>query len=313
MISSTEQPPRLRLRKILVPTDFSDASRQALPHAVEFASQFGASLTLAYVLPTAMPAELIQMGIVFEKERLALEARTQLARFRERELPAKLPVEALVLEGGAAQEIARLARASDIDLIITATHGHTGLKHVWLGSTAERIVRHAPCPVLVVREQPVPVRFPGEALCRFRRILVPTDFSEASEKALRYALAFAQPCGSEVTLLHVIEPPPYPEFGYAHLPAKEAKLKTAAHEKLDLLCQELVGAGVKGSSVIRTGSAFHEIAGQAGEHSDELIVLATHGRGVLAHALLGSTAERVVRHAPCPVLVVREREREFVK
>ena len=302
----------VRLKHILVTTDFSEASRQALPLASELAEQFGATLTLVHVFPTALTPELSHIGIVFEKKRLAAEARTRLTRYREQELPANLPVETLVLEGGPAHEINRFAKDSVTDLILTATHGHTGLKHVWLGSTSERIVRHAPCPVLVVREQPVPVRFPGDVLCRFQRILVPTDFSEASRQALRYATAFAQPCGSEVTLVHVIEPSPYPEFGYAHIPAKEAGLKRDAHKKLESQCEELVRAGVKASSLIRSGSAFHEIAEQARDASADLIVIATHGRGAIAHAFLGSTAERVVRHAPCPVLVVREREHEFV-
>ena len=301
-----------RLKRILVTTDFSEPSRQALPLATEFARQFGATLTLVHVFPTAMPAELSHLGVVIEQKRMAAEAGERLASFRARELPANLRVETVLLGGGPAHAITRFAKESEIDLILTATHGHTGLKHFWLGSTAERIVQHAPCPVLVMREQPVPVRFPGDVLCRFHRILVPTDFSEASRQAVRYATAFAQPCGSEVTLVHVIEPAPYPEFGYAHIPAKEAGLKRAASEKLDAESQELARAGVKASAVIRTGSAFHEIAEQAREQTNDLIVIATHGRGAIAHALLGSTAERVVRHAPCPVLVVREREREFV-
>jgi len=300
------------LKRILVPTDFSDASRQALPYAVEFAKQFGAKLTLVHVFPTTLSAELSRIGIVLEQKRLVQEAGVQLERFRERELPANLSVETLLLHGAPAHEITKLAKDSQTDLIITATHGHTGLKHVWLGSTAERIVHQAPCPVLVVREQPVPVRFPNSALCRFRHILVPTDFSDAAGKALRYAEAFARPCGSEVTILHVIEPPPYPEFGYAHLPLKERKLKKVVQDKLDVLTRELADAGVKSSSAIRTGSAFHEIAEQASGQCADLIIVATRGRGTLAHALLGSTAERVVRHAPCPVLVVRERERQFV-
>jgi nucleotide-binding universal stress UspA family protein len=148
--------------------------------------------------------------------------------------------------------------------------------------------------------------------CRFRRILVPTDFSEAGGQALRYAVAFAPPCSSEITLIHVIEPPPYPEFGNAHIPAKEAGLKQVAREKLGAQRDELAQAGVKAASVVRYGSAFHEIAEQAREHGSDLIVIPTHGRGAIAHALLGSTTERVVRHAPYPVLVVRERERDFV-
>ena len=306
------RPAALRLQRIVVTTDFSDAARQALPLATELAGQFGAALSLVHVFPTSLPGELSQIGIVFEQKRLAAEARLRLERYRATELPANLPVETVLLEGGPADQIVAFAKASEADLIVVATRGHTGLKHFWLGSTAERIVRHAPCPVLVVRAQPVPVRFPGEVLCRFQRILVPTDFSEASQPALRYAAAFAGPCGSEVTLIHVIEPSPYPEFGYAHMPRKEAGMKRAAIVILEGSCRELAQAGIKNGLAIRSGSASHEIAEQAHEQRSDLIVVATHGRGVIAHALLGSTAERVVRHAPCPVLVVREREREFL-
>ena len=150
------------------------------------------------------------------------------------------------------------------------------------------------------------------AQMRLQTILVPTDFSAASRKALVHAAALARLGGGDVTLVHVIEPPPYPQFGYAHIPLKEAKLKRSARERLEALRQELADVGVKCAFVIRTGSAFHEITEQAREQQADVIVIATHGRGALAHLLLGSTAERVVRHAPCPVLVVREREHEFV-
>jgi nucleotide-binding universal stress UspA family protein len=302
----------MRLKRVLVTTDFSDASRQALPLAVELARQFDATLALVHVFPAALPGELSHLGIVFEQERLAAEARIRLERFRETELPASLRVEVTLLEGAAGNQIITFAKDAEADLIVIATHGHTGLKHLWLGSTAERVVRHAPCPVLVVHERPVPMRFPGDVLCRFQRILVPTDFSEASQPALRYAAAFAKPCGAEVTLIHVVEPPLYPEFGYAHVPAQEAKAKRDANEKLDVSRRELAQAGIQAGSVVRSGSAFREIAGQAAEGGADLIVVGTHGRGAIAHALLGSTAERVVRHASCPVLVVRERERDCV-
>jgi nucleotide-binding universal stress UspA family protein len=306
-------PPAIRLKRILVTTDFSDASRQALPPAIEFAGQFGSALVLVHVIPAALLGELSHMGIVFEQKRLAADALARLERFRETELPARLRVETALLEGSPAHQIVTFAKETEADLILIATHGLTGLKHFWLGSTAERVVHHAPCPVLVVREPPVSVRFPGDVLCRFQRILVPTDFSEASQPALRYAAALARPCGGEVTCMHVIEPPPYPEFGYAHVPTKEAALRREAIKKLDVCCHDLSQAGIKTHSVLRNGSAFREIAEQVREHGADLILIGTHGRGAVAHALFGSTAERVVRHAPCPVLVVRERERDFVK
>lgn len=147
---------------------------------------------------------------------------------------------------------------------------------------------------------------------RLTRILVPTDFSKTSDKALIYALSFASRFGCEITLVHVIEPPPYPQFGYAHIPLQEAKLKKAARKKLAVLCQEATDAGVACASVVRNGSAFHEIVEQAREEDDDLIIISTRGRSALTHLLLGSTAERVVRHARCPVLVVRQNEHEFV-
>lgn len=143
---------------------------------------------------------------------------------------------------------------------------------------------------------------------RLQRILVPTDFSAASRKALAHAAALARLAGGEVTLLHVIEPPPYPEFGYAHIPLKEARQKRSAREGLEALRKELADEGMKSAFVVRTGSAFHEITEQAREEQADVIVIATHGRNALLHLLMGSTAERVVRHAPCPVLVVRERD-----
>ena len=253
----------------MVPTDFSEASRQALPVAAELATQFGASITLAHVFPATLPAEWSHLGILFEQKRLTAETREQLARFREQVLPATLPVETRVLEGGPANEIAKLAIDSAADLIIMATHGRTGLKHFWLGSTAEHVIRYAPCPVLVVRDRPTTSRFPGEGVGRFLRILVPVDFSEASRSALPYAAAFAQSCGGEVTLIHVLEPPPYPEFGYARIPTKEARLKQAAHVQLESLCRELAANGIKALSVIRTGNSFREITEAAREQSTD--------------------------------------------
>jgi nucleotide-binding universal stress UspA family protein len=306
-------PAQLHLHKILVPTDFSEASRQALPYAVAFAQQFCARLTLAYVVPTALPAELSHIGLVLEEKRLMRDAGQTLAEFRAREIPGELEVETAVLSGGPAYEIARFAKAGEFDLIIVSTHGYAGLKHMLLGSTAERVVRYAPCPVLTIREQPVPIRFPSDSPCGFRRIVVPSDFSEASKKALRYALSFVGPCRAEITLLHVVEPPPYPQFGYAHVPAREAKLKQAALEKLELFRRELAGGErFITSTLVRTGNAFQEITQEARNRNADLIIISTHGYTGLKHVFLGGTAERIVRHAACPVLVVREHEHEFL-
>ncbi len=304
---------KLKLNKIMVPTDFSEASKQSLPYAVGFAKKFGARITLVYVASARAAAEFSRVGIVLE-EKLALEkAQESLREFRAKEFAENSLVETQLLTGAPFAEINDAAQSLGIDLIILSTHGRTGLKHFFLGSTAERVVRHAPCPVLTIREQPLRVKFPGDAPCGFKRILVPIDFSEASHKALFYATAFAEECGAEITLLHVVELPAYPELGYAHVPMKEAEQKKAALETLEVADVELgASARLIKSRVARVGNPSQEIIEEARRQNSDLIVISTHGHGALRHLLLGSTTEKVVRHASCPVFVVREHEHDFL-
>lgn len=148
-------PSFLRLKRILVPVDFSDHSVKAMRYAVRFAEQFGASLVLVHVAePVRYPESIIIPPAMEEANReLVKRTRAALAKFAAREVPARLACQNVVRLGSAYEEIAAAAKDTDADLIVIATHGHTGLKHLVLGSTAERVVRHAPCPVLTVRER----------------------------------------------------------------------------------------------------------------------------------------------------------------
>jgi universal stress protein A len=144
-----------------------------------------------------------------------------------------------------------------------------------------------------------------------KKILVPLDFSEISEKALRYAIKFAAQFGSSVTLLHVIQPMVYPaDFGYPPtlVDSLDDTMQQAAKERLQAMAGR---APVEMHTMIRLGQPYHEITIAARELEVDLIIITTHGHTGLKHALLGSTAERVVRHAPCPVLTLREREHDF--
>ncbi len=310
-------PPSARIRRILVPTDFSDASRQAVPSAVALARQFDAALTLLYVVPTTLPAEFSHLGLTLEAHRLTSEAERLLAEFRARELPRELKVQTLVKDGGAAFQINEAAQSIEADLIVLSTHGYTGLRHAWLGSTAERVIRHAPCPVLVIRANPLPLRFPqdDDTLAHFKHILVPTDFSPASDKAMIYAAALGTRDDASYRMLHVIEPPPYPEFGYAHVPAREAELRTEALDRLEVEGQRMLGGTLlrRTEKRVRAGRASFEIAAEARDAGCDLIVAGTHGRSALKTLFLGSTAEEIIRHASIPVLIVREREHDFVQ
>ena len=144
--------------------------------------------------------------------------------------------------------------------------------------------------------------------------MAPTDFSRASKKALKYAVRFARDFGSELTLLHVVEPTTSSNFDDApEAPAFSKADMADAEQRLRTLVQSVRDAGVSGiRSTIRMGLAAHEVVEVAkGLHAD-LIVIATRDYEGWKHLVVGSTAARVARAAPCPVLVVREEEHDFV-
>ena len=141
-----------------------------------------------------------------------------------------------------------------------------------------------------------------------RRILFPTDFSEPAEYAWSYALTFAQEFGAEVHLLHVIAPPPRLTEAYAvdYNPEKMVgSLSTEADATLDRQIEAAKSRGLVFRREVRVGVDFREIIDYATKHDIDLIAMATHGRSGLAHVLLGSVAEKVVRKAPCPVLTIK--------
>jgi nucleotide-binding universal stress UspA family protein len=145
---------------------------------------------------------------------------------------------------------------------------------------------------------------------KIRHLLVPIDFSKLSEKALRYAVGIAGQFGAEITLMHVVEQVVtatdwvYP-FTLADFPIARDTLT----KKLGELAKD---TGVKTNTVVHMGNPARQIVDTAREREVDLIVLSTHGYTGLKHALLGSVAEKVVRHAPCPVLTVRPNERDFL-
>jgi len=139
------------------------------------------------------------------------------------------------------------------------------------------------------------------------------DFSESSYKALAYASALARQFEAKITLLHVVQMTyMVGEYGAIELPELEVQLTTSARSKLESVAREKVPAGQVDGTLIRVGPAVPEIANTAKETNADLLVISTHGYTGLKRIVLGSVAENVVRHAPCPVLVVREKEHEFI-
>ena len=148
-----------------------------------------------------------------------------------------------------------------------------------------------------------------------KHILVPTDFSEASYSAMKYGRALAESFGSSLHVLHVIEDPvlyaPTSE-GYVPYVDLQEEMEKSAREWLNKVLTDADRERFHARLVTKRGSPFVEIVRYAKGENVDLIVMGTHGRGPIAHMLLGSVAEKVVRKAPCPVLTVRHPEHEFV-
>ena len=213
------------------------------------------------------------------------------------------------VKGRAFEEICRLGRDTGIDLIVLATRGNTGLKHLALGSTAERVVRYSSCPVLVMHGAKRAGGVPG-----FRKILAPVDFSECSMQGLAHAKAFAKHFKSKIALLNSVHFPYYvasDEHGRFDLPQLTQHAEIFARDQMRDLFEKTDWNGLEVETSLQTGHPGQQICEHARDSDVNLIVISTHGSTGLTHLLLGSVAEYVVRHAHCPVLVVPARLSEL--
>jgi universal stress protein A len=148
---------------------------------------------------------------------------------------------------------------------------------------------------------------------QLKEILVPIDFSECSKKAILYAIPFARQFNASITLMHVLNVNfGGGEFGVLDVSMIENQMRESAHQQLEALLKDLPG-DLNKTTLLRSGRPAYEIVEAAKRLDTDLIIISTHGHTGLKHVFLGSTAENVVRYAPCPVLTVREHEHEFVK
>ncbi|MGZ5005444.1 MAG: universal stress protein [Chthoniobacterales bacterium] len=301
----------LQIKNILVPTDFSAASLEVIRFARSLGEFFHANLHLLHVLePEHSIASLLDVPLVVSDPEIRRRVRHHLRDLaQENSLPVA-PENIHIAKGAAFEEICRLTRESGIDLIVISTRGHTGLKHLALGSTAERVVRYSTCPVLVMHPTHRAKKKDdgaGAASLRFRKLLVPIDFSECSMHGLNYAKALAKKFDAKLVLLHAVALQYYvasDEYARYDLPVLMLQAERAAREQLRDLVKETDWDGVDVEKTLQLGHAGEQVCARAEELGTDAIVTSTHGTTGFKHVLLGSTAEYIVRHAKCPVFVV---------
>ncbi len=319
----------VKIEKILVPVDFSPSAEVAREHAAQWAARFGAALHFLHVwrvpwyldpqLPTLQPSPYPDLASLARSK-----ANAAMARFIwPLERRAGLALQSLVTDGTPRNVILETAALRRYDLIVMGTNGRTGLAHLFLGSTAEGVVRRAPCPVLTIRapgraggQGPAPAAAPPEEAAtapgpylRPRKILVPVDFSEGAAAALDLAVQLGQAFQAAVDVLHVLE---LPSSGAPLLPGPGAgggpQLPEEAIRVLAARLEKRVAPARAAHPALQArvvaGYPRDAILAAVEEGGYDLAVVGTNGRTGLAHFFLGSVAEQVVCRATCPVLTL---------
>ncbi|MEW6245104.1 MAG: universal stress protein [Nitrospirota bacterium] len=295
------------IHRILLATDGSAYAARAEEYALFLASAWGASLDMVSVLefPPGMNPEYPINDVYLGQ--LRKEADRHLERLAERASQVGLSAKKQVVIGIPSQKITAIARDNGDDLVVVGTHGRTGLEHVLLGSTAERVIRGAPCPVLAVRgHKPRTAQVPDRSSpIVVRRMLVPIDFSDCSLDALEYAVQVAKRLNAAVTILYVMEPLAYGlDFTLSH-PSELEEKRAKLGRRLRDLTAAAAGCGLKADEALRGGLPADSILDHARSQAVDLIVMGTHGRRGISHLVNGSVTEAVLRRADCPVLTVR--------
>src|SRR5215472_3093128 len=273
----------LNIQNIVVPIDFSEMSAQAIQIAKRLARRFGASIHLAHVRQFNYAADFVAPAPpIVPFSFMPYEQNAEQTALKElKKVASECGVSSAacdVLSGAPPfDEICRLGQTIPADLIIMPTHGRTGLKHVFLGSTAERIVQHSSRPVLVTRGN---AQTNNGSRSRIKTILVPVDFSSCSREGLRYAIAFASEFGAKIILLHATY------LGYIYSAEGTAVydipgLKKAARKNAERKMRELVRSvnfgAVRFETAFTEGSPALDICGFPKDHDVDLLITSTHG------------------------------------
>jgi len=286
-------------KRILVAMDFSEPAGRAFEAALALAARTQAELHVIHALEVALPlfepyAVVLPADWIGEARKLAKEKLAQAhAQVRARGLSGTTHLG----DVPAAHTIADRARSLGADLVVVGTHGHTGLKHVLLGSVAERTVEYAPCAVWTVK---------GAAAASPRTIVVGLDFSEAGVEAVPVAAEWARLFGARLHLVHALQIP-MPLIAPYEVAIPEGIIEGARREAQRQLDQAAKAvAGVDVTTELASTPAHAALVDAATRLPAELIVTGSRGLTGLKHALLGSVAERTLRYAPCSVLTVRK-------
>ena len=291
----------MQLRSILCPIDFSDFSAAAYQHALSLAEYYKARIVALHIVELwKYPfADYAAHEVDYAKFSRALNegGEVQLRKFVDKYSGYGIQPEVVVRQGNASDCTLWFAEKQNMEVIVMGTHGRRGFDRLVLGSTTDRVIRKAGCPVLVVSnpsQSAVTTGPTGEH--QLSRILYCTDFSHNSEQARGYAISIAAEYNAELTLLHVAEEAP-------DLTRAETTIAEST-QGLDKLISETERKNLKVRSAVRFGKPYEEIVRYATEANTSLIIMTARGGDAVDRAVFGSTTYRVIQLGPCPVLAI---------
>ena len=307
---------KLAIKNILVPVDFSKMSIQGIEIAKRLGRSFGAAIHVAHVYEPIYGRGFVAPAMAWGEwpAAYAEETRRQLAHQLET-VASKgglSPHDTTHFKEGAPlfDVICKLASEIPADLLVAPTRASKGIKRFFLGSTAERLIQHCPCPILVDRKSAAPLPMnPSRDVpaLQIKKVLVPVDFSSCSLKGLKYGIRFAEAFSAEITVLHVLDLG-YAEPMYIGTPQGLTRFARAAMKDAKEEMRKFLGPVKFGRTKFRTefviGTPVEQISDIAKSNDFDLIVTSTHGFTGFKHVLIGSIAEHLVRQSSVPILVV---------
>lgn len=314
--------------KILVPTDFSEYSDSALGHALDIAGDYGARVYVVHVVHKEifcidesydLSAETIQaIKDIYETKfpqqiisvddyRLAVARKKLQERLDNFPQVKEVETATNIRKGTPYEEILKEGKEKKIDLIVIASLGRSGIAKYFIGSVARNVLKGSKCPVLLVKASPV-----GVPILRPTKIMVPTDFSEYSDKALRQALDIGRQYKAKVHVCHVVHHEHIHRrlydvsFDDETVQQLENQTIEAAEENLvKQVAKFYREKDVEVSASVKIGLPYEAIVEEAKEKGVDLIVIASLGRSGIAKYFIGNVARNVLKGAMCPVLLTK--------
>jgi len=294
----------LKVQEILIPLDGSTEAESVLPYLRDLAPKFGSRV------------HILGVGIGRKTRRVNRLIEDYINRTANMLHSDNIKAEPVIRYGVAADKILDFTAEKEIDLIIMATHGRSGITRWWMGSVAEKVISEATAPVLLVRSKRPSTTRATDKLNFTHKILAPLDGSDIGEAALPYAETIATNSRASVSLLQVISPPGTVEANLLGGPDWRKFVKAmhdAGENYLKSVAERLSGRGVKVIYEVATGDPADKIVEYAKDKGINLIAMSTHGRTGVARWVLGSVADKVLHGARIPILLVRSPKMVIVK